>query len=76
MSNERPISDVELEELFCEFVDDTTDDIEVVGMSFTPSRVLKKIDPIAFREGMLCFVNDKISNGEFRIGDDDRLWWV
>ena len=41
-------SDKELEELFCEEIDDTFEQVELLVYKYSPSYALKQIDPIAF----------------------------
>jgi hypothetical protein len=44
-------TDYELEELYKDFIDDTTEIITIWGMEYSPSQVLLNVDPIAFRVG-------------------------
>jgi hypothetical protein len=46
--------------------EDTLDDapmIEVMGMSFFPSRVLYELDPIAYRAGLNEYIDNLIRDG-------------
>lgn len=40
------------EESYEELIDELENDVEICGMKYSPGRVLKEIDPIAFRCGM------------------------
>ena len=55
------LTPVDVEERFCEMLD-KGDPVRIGGLEYTPSRVLKAIDPIAFR----CGVGDMA-------GTDDRI---
>jgi hypothetical protein len=43
------LQDYELEEMFKDFLDETVEIIEIFGMQYSPSYVLKECDPIAYR---------------------------
>ena len=45
------LQDYELEELYKDFVNDTTEVVKIWGMEYEPARVLQEIDPIAYRVG-------------------------
>lgn len=45
------LADYELEQLFIDFIDETTPTITIWGMEYSASRVLQEIDPIAYRVG-------------------------
>ncbi len=50
---------IDTEERAREIIDETTEVIQICGISFTPSRILEELDPIAFS----CAVSD-IIDGE------------
>ena len=45
------LTDYELEELYKDFIDETTPTITIWGMEYEASRVLLEVDPIAYRVG-------------------------
>ena len=45
------LQDYELEELYKDFIDETTEPVKIWGMEYSPSQVLQDVDPIAFRVG-------------------------
>ncbi len=53
----------ELEEMFEEFLDEVTEQIEILGMFYAPSYVLKECDPIAYRVTMSDWL-DSLDNCE------------
>jgi hypothetical protein len=54
------LADYELEQLYIDFIDETTPTITIWGMEYSASRVLQEIDPIAYRVGF----SDWASNEE------------
>ena len=57
----------ENEEEYNEFINDTAGDVEILGMTYQPARVLEEVDPTAYRCGhtdyndsLLSEVNDEI----------------
>lgn len=44
--------------------------VEVMGMSFYPSRVLFELDHIAYREGLLAYIDGLIQDGHEVEGSD------
>lgn len=45
------LEDYELEEMYKDFIDETTPMISIWGMEYEASRVLVEVDPIAYRVG-------------------------
>lgn len=45
------LQDYELEELYKDFIDETTEPVKIWGMEYSPSQVLQDVDPIAYRVG-------------------------
>lgn len=45
------LQDYELEELYKNFIDETTPIVSIWGMEYEVSRVLQEVDPIAYRVG-------------------------
>lgn len=48
------LADYELEEMYKDFIDDTTESVKIWGMEYYASQVLRECDPIAYR----CGFND------------------
>jgi hypothetical protein len=46
------------EDLFIDYLDSDADAlIMIAGMTFMASEVLKKMDPIAYKESFMCYLN-------------------
>ena len=45
------LAEYQLEELYKEFIDDTTETITIWGMEYSASTVIREVDPIAYRVG-------------------------
>ena len=43
------IKEYEAQEQFDEYINERTPDIQILGMTYTPSEILKQADPIAYR---------------------------
>lgn len=59
------LSDTELSERFDSYLDETYPEVEVVGITFSPSRVLQEVDPIAYRTEQSNWESYMIENGDF-----------
>lgn len=44
-------------EQYKDFIDEITEPVEIMGMSFTASRILEELDPIAFACGLSDYVD-------------------
>jgi hypothetical protein len=55
----KTITEVQATELFDEMLDDCYGDVEIAGIKFSTSRALFKIDPIAYRCGMLDYADSQ-----------------
>lgn len=53
------MSENEAYERYDEFLDEVYPMVEFGALSYTPSEVLKAVDPIAYREGFLDFEMDR-----------------
>lgn len=51
----------EAENAYAEFIDECHDEIKIGCYTFSPSRVLKELDPIAFNCGLSEFIDDELS---------------
>ena len=54
------ITDIEAHERYDDMLDECHEDVKVCGMTYNTSRVLKEVDPIAYR----CGFNDYTSHLE------------
>lgn len=63
----------EAEELFSEVLDSTHDDIIICSYTYNTSDALKKIDPIAFRQEMLNYIDSLLQDGDYTELDDGTL---
>lgn len=43
-------------ESFNDFLDETTDPVVILGISYSPSKVLKETDPIAYKCGLVDYI--------------------
>ena len=63
----------ELEERYDEMLDEAYGVISVAGMNYDTSRLLKSIDPIAYRCGKLDYFDSEVSNGNLNESDIEEL---
>tara|TARA_R110002012_G_C11665406_1_gene612612 strand:+ start:4248 stop:4496 length:249 start_codon:yes stop_codon:yes gene_type:complete len=61
----------ELEEMFDEFLDDITEPVDILGIKYDVSRVLKEIDPIMYEAGMDEFFDNFLQEAEEVLEDYD-----
>lgn len=59
-------SEREFEDRFAEDLDDCWEPVSVCGFVFNAGRALRELDPIAFRESFLAWINAQQSGGELR----------
>ena len=52
-------SEDDIERMYVEFLDDVYGMVRIAGMEFDTSRALQEIDPIAFRCGMLDYMDSE-----------------
>lgn len=57
------IEDFEVDGLYAEMLDEVYPVVNVAGMEYSTSDVLRHVDPIAFRCGMLDWVDSNLSDG-------------
>jgi len=57
MSEKTPITEHQLTEMFDELLDDSYPWCDVAGMLYAPSRVLKELDPIAYRVSLADYAD-------------------
>lgn len=46
-------------EQFDEFLDEITGEVDILGMTFLPSRILKETDPIAYRGSLFDYIDSE-----------------
>ena len=56
----------ELEDVYQDDLGDFYGMVSVCGLEYDAGRVLREMDPIAFREGFLGWIDWRISDGELR----------
>lgn len=55
------LSDYDLHERFDEMLDEIYPDCKIAGLSYSTSRALKEIDPVAYRCGFSDWLDNEIS---------------
>ena len=55
-----PLKEEALKELFDEATDSTHEDAIIHNMSFSPSNILKSVDPIAYNETFLGWIEEEV----------------
>ena len=60
----RVMEEWELEESYDDMLDDAYGTVEVAGMTYDTSRILKNVDPIAYRVGMADYADSLTSNDD------------
>jgi hypothetical protein len=53
-------SEDEMHEIYDEFIDETSNEISILGLTYYASEILKKVDPIAYR----CYFHDWLDGEE------------
>lgn len=56
------LTEQEATELYDDMLDDCNEVVQVCGMSYNPSRVLKEVDPIAYNCGFSDFCDSLLDN--------------
>lgn len=56
-------SDYQLDRMFADFLDETYDDIEICGCKYQPSRTLREVDPVAYREFYNNWLDSQLTDG-------------
>jgi hypothetical protein len=59
----KKFSEQELIEQFNDYLDESQPEVSVAGYSYLPSRVLKDVDPIAYRTGLADYADLLTRNG-------------
>lgn len=61
----------ELEERFDDFFNEIYPEVELGELTYLASRVLGEVDPIAYREAFLGWIDSQISDGVYREYDGE-----
>lgn len=72
-------TDDELDAMYAEWLDEFDGPVSVAGLTFDASRIIRELDPIAYRVGMTDFIDAKLGTNltddaeeaERIAGDDD-----
>jgi hypothetical protein len=56
------LTEHEASEMYDDMLDDCNEEVQVCGMSYNPSRVLKEVDPIAYNCGFSDFCDSLLDN--------------
>lgn len=69
------ISETEAYEQYDNYIDEATEEIKILGMSYTPSRALLRVDPTAYRVIFDEFANHLYEDGTAieRYNDEDLI---
>ena len=62
---DKVVYDNELEDMFDDFLDEISPLVEVLGMKYNPSTVLKRIDQIAYNEEFNNWLDNECREGNF-----------
>ena len=62
----------ELEEIFDEFLDDITEPVDIFGVKYDVSRILKELDPIMYNIGMDEYFDNLLEEAEEVLEDYDK----
>ena len=57
------ITEYDLEEMYADMLDDCYGVVEIAGMAYETSRVLKDTDPIAYQVGMSDYASSLMEDG-------------
>lgn len=50
-----------------EYIDESDNEINIWGMHYSPSEVLKNVDPIAYRCGIDDYINSVLSDAKYEL---------
>lgn len=57
------LTDSMLENIYNEMLDDCYPECQIAGYTYTTSHALKRLDPIAYREGFICWLDMQFDDG-------------
>lgn len=67
------ISEESLYELYDDMLDDTSEEIELFGSTYSPSYALRELDPIAYRCGFHDYTDALMQDGELYEGEHEFI---
>lgn len=56
-------SDYQLDKMYCNFLDDVYETVEICEHYYSPSRALAAVDPVAYRVGFSDWLDSQLSDG-------------
>ena len=59
-------TDSQMEDIFQEWLDDFHGEVDIAGYSMSPGRILREVDYTAFREEFNNWIDNEITEGNFR----------
>lgn len=62
----------QVEESYLDMLNDLYREVKICGYTYNAANALRRLDPIAYREGLLNFINDNYVEDE----DYDGVYWV
>ena len=65
------MTESQLQELFEQYLDDVYPEVTIAGCTFSPSRVLREMDPIGFRVSMSDYASD--ANMDIEVVEEHEL---
>ena len=66
-------SDEDIEEMYKEALDEMGE-VKLGNLTFSPSRIIKELDPIAYRTGLGEYEDMLMEDFEYDEGDDLWIW--
>jgi len=69
----RVLTDKELEALYDEMLDDCYGTIDVCGYSYSPSEVLKAVDPVAYNIEVNDYISSLLEDGQYIENEDGDI---
>lgn len=66
-------TDSQMEDIFQEWLDDCYGEVDIAGYSMSTGRILREVDYIAFREEFNNWLDNEITEGNFREYDDSPV---
>lgn len=64
----------EMEDRYEEWLDEICDEVRIGAMTYAPGRVLREVDPIAFRVGTSEWIDGEVQDGALDEWREDHPW--
>lgn len=58
------VSEYELQSMYDDMLDGVSETIQVFGLTYDPSHVLKELDPVAYRNGFNDYIDSMMQDGD------------